>query len=349
MSRGRVYRLSSLFAVFAVVPAVSPGRCDAQPGIRSVLRVIPGPSSLDRFSRPLALTADSTRGIFLVADTGGHRIAIFDGAGRCRGAVACGTDASGKTPVEPRSVALDRRGRLYVVDELSHDLEVMTSNGTHLGYIRPAVPPEIAATARPQHVAVGASGRIYVLYGGQAPGLAILDPAGKPVGSLGFAASESGGFKGPVSVAVNADETEICIVDPIADQAVQIYGSDGTRLAAFGGHGEGDGTFSLAMHAAWGPDNTLWVTDTVRHTISIFDSRGKFLNRIGGFGGGPGEFDYPVACAFLAQDRLVVLERAGARCQVFAVVAGGSRVSQPGESSGGSGASGTDFASVEVR
>jgi hypothetical protein len=40
---------------------------------------------------------------------------------------------------------------------------------------------------------------------------------------------------------------------------------------------------------------------------------------MGGYGDGPGQFKYPVGCAFLAADRIVVLERANARCQVLEV------------------------------
>ena len=71
--------------------------------------------------------------------------------------------------------------------------------------------------------------------------------------------------------------------------------------------------------AAWGPEKTLWVTDTRRHSISAFDKDGFFLGRIGGFGRGPGQFYYPVATSFLADDRMLVLERAGARLQVLEI------------------------------
>jgi hypothetical protein len=53
--------------------------------------------------------------------------------------------------------------------------------------------------------------------------------------------------------------------------------------------------------------------------VSVFDDGGSYLGRVGGFGDGPGQFNYPAACAFLAPDRLVVLERAGARGQILEV------------------------------
>jgi DNA-binding beta-propeller fold protein YncE len=104
-----------------------------------------------------------------------------------------------------------------------------------------------------------------------------------------------------------------------APRAISLFRTDGTHVASFGEHGEGEGTFSLPTSVAWGLENTLWVTDTIRGSISVFDVKGTYLGRIGGFGRGAGEFSYPVACAFLADDRLAVLERGNARIQVLEV------------------------------
>jgi hypothetical protein len=122
-----------------------------------------------------------------------------------------------------------------------------------------------------------------------------------------------------VGIAVSDDETKIAILDPAAERQVQIRATDGTLLAAFGRHGEGAGTLSLAAHVTWGPSETLWVTDTLRHCISVYDVHGEYLGYVGGFGRYPGQFSYPVACAFLEPGKLVVVERGGGRCQILEV------------------------------
>jgi len=167
---------------------------------------------------------------------------------------------------------------------------------------------------------VGRSGRIYVAFAGERSGYVVLGPKGARLQVIGF--TPGGAFTGPTAVAVNPDETALAIVDPGAERQVSVYGSDGQLRFAFGPHGEGDGTFSMAVHAAWGPGGTLWVTDQIRHSISVFDGGGRFLGRVGGFGRAPGQFDYPIACAFLADDRIAVLERAGSRLQVLAIEVG---------------------------
>jgi DNA-binding beta-propeller fold protein YncE len=289
------------------------------PRITSVERILHGPAPLDAFRRPMGLAADRARGVLVIADTGNHRLLLVDSTGRSRGGIPCAADeAQGRSICEPRSVALDPRGRLVVVDGAARGIEVLTATGSRLAVLDPA-PPE-AIGSRPSAVAVGGSGRIYVVYAGQRPGLVVVEPGGTRVLAVGFTADAP--FRGPVGVAVDSSESCIAVVDPEADRVVSLWSSDGTRLAAFGTHGEGDGTFSMAVHAAWGPGETLWVTDTIRHSISVFDRGGRFAGRIGGFGRGPGQFDYPVGCVFLAPDRLAVLERAGARLQVLGVDVG---------------------------
>ena len=309
------------------------------PSIKSVLLMIQGPSALDTFRRPLGLAADSTRNVLVVADTGNHRLVMLDATGRSRGSLSYITDETRGRLCEPRGVALDARGRFFVVDALGSDIEVLTSTGSRLALITPALPPGVES--RPQCVALGRSGRLYLACAGKRPGLAVIERNGSLVMRVGFAPADSSDLRGPVSVAVNADESEIALVDPEGDNSVHIYKEDGTKLVAFGKHGQGEGTFSMAAHATWGPDGTLWITDTMRHSISVFDRRGRYLGTIGGFGRAPGQFNYPVACAFLSRDRLAILERAGARLQVLEIEVGQVLESQSESQTNGSGSTGT--------
>lgn len=109
----------------------------ASPTIKSVLLMIQGPSALDTFRRPLGFAADSTRNVLVVADTGNHRLVMLDATGRSRGSLSYITDETRGRLCEPRSVALDARGRFFVVDALGSDIEVLTSMGSRLALISP--------------------------------------------------------------------------------------------------------------------------------------------------------------------------------------------------------------------
>jgi sugar lactone lactonase YvrE len=280
--------------------------------IRSVDMILGGPSMTDTFRRPGAMVADTTRGILLIADTGNHRLVAFDRGWRSRGSIVLDE----RHASEPSALALDAHGRIFVADRGLKQIEVMDPRGTHIKYFMPPLPAD-ATPASPQDIAIGASGRIYLLVSGSHPGLCILDSAGRPLANIGFLPAGQGLWSAPQALAVNADETRIAIVDATASQSVTILDADGREVHGFGQHGEVEAGFSLPNDVTWGVGNTLWITDTLRHSVSVFNERGTLLGRVGGFGREPGQFAYPVGCVFLANDRIAVLERANARCQVF--------------------------------
>lgn len=311
--------LAAILGITAPAQAALDEGMPAAAAIRGVDAILYGPSALDLFRHPRNIVADSARGIFLIADTGNQRLVTFDHRGRSRGSVQYDPSlrAMARQIVEPASFAFDKQGRIFLVDAMVKDIEVLSPTGTHIGYLTPPLPADLEGQARPTAIAIGASGRIYLLCAGQRSGILLLDAAGHLEGQIGFPETAAGSWVSPVAIAINAEETEIAVIDPQAARQIVVRSMDGTELAAFGEHGEGDGTFSMAVHAVWGPGGNLWVTDTIRHSISIFDRRGLYRGRIGGFGSGPGQFKYPAACAFLAPDQLVVLERGDSRCQVI--------------------------------
>jgi DNA-binding beta-propeller fold protein YncE len=282
--------------------------------IRMVRRVIYGGGAIDLFNRPSGMAVDRERGIIMIADTGNRRVVVFDDRGRCRGSISLVSDRL----TAPAALSLDSRDNIFLVDALKPDIDVMTSRGSLIREFRPNLPPGCGKVAA-RDIAIAASGRIYILFGGDTPGIVVLEADGRPAWSIGLGSGDPELFKNPEALAVNADETLIAVADPLADRAIVVLDGSGAFQFAFGEHTEAPDGFSLANDVTWGPQGTLWVTDTLRHDISVFDSRGNHLGLIGGYGTSPGQFLYPVASEFLAGDRLLVLERAGARFQVLEV------------------------------
>ena len=104
---------------WALLTTIASGAAEAGPVVRSVLQIVYGPSPMDPFHRPLGLAADRARGLLVVADTGNHRLVLLDASGRSRGGIPCAGSGSEARPCEPRAVAFDARGRLYVAGNLA--------------------------------------------------------------------------------------------------------------------------------------------------------------------------------------------------------------------------------------
>lgn len=314
--------LLGVLLAFSSAAAGVPASPSSHPEILDVARIIYGPSPLDTFRQPAGILVDAHRGLLFVADRGNHRVAILDTLGRSYGTISFPGFASGlgraPVPGEPVCVAADPRGRLFVVDDLDATVRVMTPRGSSLARIPVPVESPGSDATRPRSVAVGPSGLIYLLYAGGRCGIAVLDERGQVQPDRGVQPS-AGIFTSPSSIAVRDDENVLAVTDPQASRQVVLLTPTGRVITSFGERGEGDGTLSMASHVTWGPGDTLWVTDTLRHSINVFDSSGRYLGRIGGFGRGPGQFLYPAACGFLEGGRVVVVERGAERCQVLDV------------------------------
>jgi len=280
--------------------------------IRSIDLIQVGPSALDPFRRPCGLVTDPQSGIIVVADSGRNRVVFIDRSGRSRGSLTWSADETGRAMGSPRAVALSPSGYVCVVGE-EGAVEILTTTGSHLGFLEFAPIPGLAQQPRAVALSIGASGRFYVLRAGAASEIAIFEKNGQLLRSIDL---DEETISTPLAVAVNDDETMLAVADPESIFQIKYISIDGEQILQFGPHGTGKGTFSLAIDVTWGPDHTLWVTDTMRHSVSVFDEQGNYLDRVGGFGHGPGQFNYPAACEFLEDNRIVVLERAGGHFQI---------------------------------
>ena len=64
-----------------------------------------------------------------------------------------------------------------------------------------------------------------------------------------------------------------------------------------------------------GPNSDVYVTDELRHLVSVFDRDGLFLRHIGEHGIGEGQFDRPSGIVFNASGRMLVVDTLNHRVQ----------------------------------
>ena len=289
-----------------------------------------GPASF--FSSPLDVAVDTTGGLIVIADTGNHCIRIFDLGGYPISSFPHRVDGGrGSVPGEPKALAVDRQGFLYVLDALASYVDVVDLLGYAVRRIDPATisPGGIDTTALisagernenlvPVALALDTEDRLILAGGGQQSRVWGLDEHDGIRWTLD-GTEEGGAPFGAITDLFVDGEGRVFVVDGTSTPAVRVYAPGGRRLLGFGLHDVGNENFSLPTSVVSTSDGRIWVLDTMRQVIKIFDGEGRFLDRIGGLGRDRGAFTYPSALAMDGKGSLFVLERVGARLTTFRI------------------------------
>jgi len=282
-----------------------------------------------RFSVPGGVHFDARRGEIYVADRGNHKIAVFDTSGRpLRSFIhwVSRTGPGGETtlqPGEPQSVAVNSRGDIFVVDGFDTALDVLDYRGRRIRRIAVA---ELAKedgeggsgeSAVPVQVAVDEQDHVYIATSGGHCRIFVLDQAGQLIRRIGRRGRERGAFYAVTGLSV--DKQGRILVTDAQSVPVQVFSPEGELLLSFGAHDIGWQNFSLPSGIARDGAGMLWVADAIRQVVKRFDESGNFLGVVGGLGSAPGDLYYPTALSGDGGRLIVVLERTGARFQIFEV------------------------------
>ncbi len=278
------------------------------------------------FKRAEGIAFDRARQEVYVADGGNHQIAVFDLQGMRQRVFPHWvekTDAQGKPvlqPGDPKAVAVNSRGEIFVVDSAADYLDILDYRGRSIAKLRAEDLLEAEDRGRfkgpllPVEVAVDAQDQIYVALSGRNQ-VVVLGADRKPIRRIGRSGKEKGGFTSITGVAVDK-EGRVFVTDASATP-VQVFSPQGELLLSFGAHETGWQNFSLPVAAIPDGEGNIWVADAVRQVVSKFDAKGDFVSAIGGFGIRPGELRYPSALAGDGDKYLFVLEKVGGRYQVL--------------------------------
>jgi DNA-binding beta-propeller fold protein YncE len=289
-----------------------------------------GPASF--FSSPMDVAIDTTGGLIVVADTGNHRIRIFDLDGYPVASFPHRVDGPhGSQPGEPKALAVDRKGFLYVLDGFAPYIDVVDLLGYEVRRIDPAtISPggfdsttvsatgERDASLTPVALALDPEDRLILAVGGQRSRVWGLDEHDGIRWTLD-GTEEGGAPFGAITDLFVDGEGRVFVVDGTGNPAVRVFASDGRRLLGFGLHEVGYENFSLPTSVVSTRGGRIWVLDTMRQTVKVFDGEGRFLDQFGGLGRDPGAFMYPSALATDGRDHLYVMERVGARLTTFRI------------------------------
>lgn len=213
----------------------------------------------------------------------------------------------------PSGLAMDRDGRLIVVDSHYHRLLVYETNGNFIrefgndgplkdrfGYIG--------------DVAVDSKGNIYVAESQQEERITKLSPDGAILAEWGGRGPEPGQFQRIRSLAF--DNSDRLFVADACNHRIQVFDTDGRLIRVFGAPGEAPGQLRYPYDLAVAPDGTIVVCEYGNHRIQRFTSEGQSLGTWGSAGRQKGQLWNPWALSIDSRGRILVVDSNNHRIQV---------------------------------
>ncbi|MDO8673004.1 MAG: TIGR03663 family protein [Dehalococcoidia bacterium] len=188
---------------------------------------------------------------------------------------------------EPKGVAVDRQGNIFVMDSLNRRIQKFDANGKFLAQVGSEGSGDgefMPNTGGAWGIAVDAEGFVYVADTWNHriqkfdSDLRFVTKWGDNVDTRGAAQGNGGKFYGPRGIAVDT-EGNIFVTDT-GNHRVQKFNARGEFVGAFGGLGSRDGQFLEPVGIGVDADGNIYVVDTWNHRIQKFDKSFRFVAQI---------------------------------------------------------------------
>ncbi len=312
------YLLVLILTCLVLASAQDSGAANPADDIINIPVTVTGSSPGKPFHIPRAIFCDHLNNETYVADAGAGQILIFDDRGWPIYQFTHWVDGpKGRRHGEPNAVVATASGNIFVTDNLAPIIDILDYRGRQLFDIHPVdfLPSDDESRLAPV-LALGPEGNIHsICKSSDDHYLLSFDPEGAFLSRTRLGRSN----QLQMVTGLHLGSDRIVVTDMEAEFSVQIFDRQGKRIKAFGLHDAGWGNFSFPSSVTVTPDNHIWVSDMIRQIVNRFDENGVFLDFIGGRGEGPGSMAYPCSVTHNAAGMVVVLEKVGARYQVFEV------------------------------
>ncbi|NLH72422.1 MAG: ABC transporter permease subunit [Verrucomicrobia bacterium] len=212
---------------------------------------------------------------------------------------------------KPRSLAVDRRDNLYVVD-MTGRVQKFAPDGT---WLLSWQMPE-TDLGRPKGMGIDKDGHVIVVE----PHYSRINhftSEGVLVRQWGQRGTNAGQLAFPRAVAVNR-AGEILVSEYGHVDRVQRFSADGGKLLDVIGHyGYGPGQFNRPEGLGIDKEGRVYVADSCNHRIQVFGPDGLLLRSYGAPGRNQGQMSYPYDVCVDASGNQFVCEFGNSRIQVF--------------------------------
>ncbi len=186
---------------------------------------------------------------------------------------------------DPKNVALDAQGNLYIADTLNHRIQKLDKDGKFLMAFGSQGEGD-GQFNEPWGLAVDKDGNIYVadtwnhrIQKFDKDGKFITKWGGGLVDTRGVADGQPSVFYGPRAIAFDKDGN--LLVMDTGNKRIQKFDRDGKFLAQFGVVGTMEGQFNEPVGLAVDKDGNIYVADTWNRRIQKFDANFKYISQWG--------------------------------------------------------------------
>ena len=253
------------------------------------VQIVGGPGQLSQ-PRNMAVAPD---GRIYVADSGDHRIVVFDANGN----VLTSWGEFGAAPGqfnEPWDVAVGPDGDIFVADTWNHRIQKFTPDGDFITSWGAFVSTDgqlgqMGVFWGPRAIAFTKDGNLLVTDTGNKR-VQVFTPDGEAITQFGGAGVDNGYFDEPVGIAVDTDGN-IYVADTW-NQRIQKFSPDYQFIKSWPVPGWEGQDILMKPYLAVDQNNLVYAADPTGWRVLVWDSQGNPKAAFGEFGAGPGEFGY---------------------------------------------------------
>jgi sugar lactone lactonase YvrE len=294
-------------SIEAVADPYAEGEIIVEPSL--ILNELTIPSNAEgQFITPRNVAVGSDGNLY-IADSGNHRIQVFDAAGNFVTAWGEFGAAPGQFN-EPWGIAVDDEF-VYVADTWNHRIQKFSHEGAVVGSFGQNGSPIDETDAAlgmfygPRGITLINDNRLAITDTGNHR-IQLMDRDGNFLSSVGGFGNQPGQFNEPVGL-TTGPFGNVYMADTWNGR-VQELTSDLFPLNEWKVNGWFSQSVDNKPYIAVDSANRVYVTDPEGFRVLIFDSLGNYLGRFGTYGTAPNQFALPVGITIDAQDNVYVVD-----------------------------------------
>ena len=277
-------------------------------------------STEGRLLEPRAI-AISPQGQVYVADSGNHRVQVFDQNGNFLKTWG-GIEGAGPGELtEPWGIAVGPNGNIYVADTWNHRVQIFDEDGNYINQFGFFANTEGDVNAQPgafwgpRDIAIDAEGNVFVSDTGNKR-IQKFTADGTYLGAWGGGGIVPGHFDEPVGLAIDS-QGNIYVADTW-NQRVQKFDPNFNFISEWPVVGWESTNITNKPFIAVDSQDRVYISDPENYRIIVYSNNGDILGTFGQFGQDVESFKLPLGLAIGEDDIVYVLDSGNNRVMKFA-------------------------------